>query len=285
MKAVKLYKTLKRDFILPEMREDWNAAVLPLKKYVLPAYKKNSIGLVLDFAKTITHVFTAVEPSPKVMKEILRRNISDALLFVHHPAVWNINLAPKVFSPMDLKLVKEFKRRRIAVFNLHHPLDAFGKYSTSAALAEALGLKQLKPFAKFDGVRCGVIGKTTVKTTAGIKDKLKEITGHKVKLYPYGKNSINLGKVAVVAGGGNGADFLAEAFSKSVNTFISGISVKNRNPRAIKAHEFAEKHGINILGGTHNSTEKFACMKMRGYFEALGLPAEFIDDKPCFEDM
>ena len=285
MKAGRLYKKLRRDFVLPGMKEDWSAAVLPLKRFVVPAYKKNSIGLVLDFTENITHVFTAVEPSPKVMKEILRRDISDALLFVHHPAVWDINLAPKVFSPMNIKLVKEFKKRRIAVFNLHHPLDAFGKYSTSTALAEALGLRELKPFAKFDGVRCGVIGKTKVKTAAQLKDTLSAIIGHKAKLYPYGNKSIKLGKVAVVAGGGNGADFLAEAFSKGVNAFVAGITVKNRNPRALKAHEFAKEHRINILGGTHNSTEKFACMKMRGYFEAQGLPAEFIDDKPCFEDM
>jgi hypothetical protein len=39
------------------------------------------------------------------------------------------------------------------------------------------------------------------------------------------------------------------------------------------------------LGGTHYSTEKFACMAMTKYFEKLGLPSEFIEDAPGLADL
>ena len=66
-----------------------------------------------------------------------------------------------------------------------------------------------------------------------------------------------------------------------MNVFVSGITVKNDYSKA--AHEFAQAHKINILGGTHYSTEKFACIAMMDYFKKLGLPAKFIADEPVVE--
>ena len=37
---------------------------------------------------------------------------------------------------------------------------------------------------------------------------------------------------------------------------------------------------MNVLDGTHYSTEKFVPMKMWEYFRDLGLPSEFVDDEP-----
>ena len=65
--------------------------------------------------------------------------------------------------------------------------------------------------------------------------------------------------------------------------FVTGIAVKNEHSK--KAHEFAEEHRINILGGTHYSTERFACIAMVDYFRKLGLSSEFIEGKPVMEDM
>ncbi len=96
-------------------------------------------------------------------------------------------------------------------------------------------------------------------------------------------NKIKNGIVAVIAGGGNDVEMLKEITKAGVNTFVTGITVKNDHSR--KAHEFAEKHKINILGGTHYSTERFACIKMCEYFKKSGLSSEFVEDKPVMEDM
>lgn len=163
------------------------------------------------------------------------------------------------------------------------PLDNFGEYSTSVTLAKALGIKPDKSFAPYFGSLCGVFGKTDVATIQDLRKRFQEAVGHEISLYNYGDNEIKDRTVAVIAGGGNDADMLEEIAKAGVNAFVTGITVKNEHSR--KAHDFAEKHRINVLGGTHYSTEKFACIAIVDYFKSIGLPSEFIQDKPVMEDM
>ncbi len=46
-----------------------------------------------------------------------------------------------------------------------------------------------------------------------------------------------------------------------------------------------KENKINIIGATHYSTEKFACMAMLDYFKQTGLPAEFIEGNPDLNDL
>jgi len=69
----------------------------------------------------------------------------------------------------------------------------------------------------------------------------------------------------------------------NVKTLITGITLKSDTSK--EAHTLGQKNQINIIGATHYSSEKFACIAMCKYFSKLGLPAEFIEDEPCFEDM
>ena len=57
------------------------------------------------------------------------------------------------------------------------------------------------------------------------------------------------------------------------------------NEYSAKAHAFEKENKINVIGGTHYSTEKFACQSMCDYFRELGLPAQFIEDLPVMEDL
>jgi putative NIF3 family GTP cyclohydrolase 1 type 2 len=130
---------------------------------------------------------------------------------------------------------------------------------------------------------CGVFGKIDVATVQDLRKKFQDAVGHEVNLYNYGNNEIKDRTVAVIAGGGNDADMLEEIAKAEVNTFVTGITVKNEHSK--KVHDYTEEHKINVLGGTHYSTEKFACISMVDYFKKVGLPSEFIEDKPVMEDM
>lgn len=163
------------------------------------------------------------------------------------------------------------------------PLDNFGKYSTSFSLAEALEIKPEKPFAPYFGSLCGVLGKTKCKNIKELKEKFKQVVGHKVSLYKYGGEEIKDNIVAVAAGGGNSVEIIEEIAKEGANTFVTGIAVKNKYSQ--EAHNYAQRHKINILGGTHYSTEKFACIAMCDYFKKVGLPSKFIEDKPVLEDI
>jgi len=282
MKASQLYKRLNKDFITSNLSDDWARYMESVQDFLSNNFKKRSIGLVCDFAQEISKVYTAVFPSSKIMKEILAKNEKDIMLFVHHPSIWDIRKAPQVFQQMDRKLLEKFRERRISIYNLHVPLDNFGKYSTSVNLAKALGVEPERPFGFYLGALCGVFGKTNIETVKELRERFEDIVGHKVGLYNYGDDKIKDGTVAVVAGGG--LDETIEEIAKNkVNAFITGIAVKNEHSQ--ESHNYAQKHGINILGGTHYSTEKFACIAMCDYFKKVGLPSEFIKDKPILEDI
>ena len=50
-------------------------------------------------------------------------------------------------------------------------------------------------------------------------------------------------------------------------------------------HRIAEEKKINVIGATHYSTEKYACIAMEDYFKKLGIEAEFIEGIPFMEDL
>lgn len=283
MKATQLYKQLEKDFITPKMSDEWAQYMNSVADFLSENFRKRSMGLVCDFATEINKVYTAVFPSRDVMQRILDDGTLDAMLFVHHPSIWDIRKAPEVFQQMNRELLQQFKDRRISIYNLHVPLDNFSEYSTSVTLAKALGIKPKKPFAPYFGSLCGIFGKTTSAKVQDLKKRFQDAVGHEVSLYNYGDNEIKDGTVAIIAGGGNDIDMLEEIAKAEVNIFVTGITAKNDHSR--KAHEFAEKHRINVLGGTHYSTERFACISMIDYFEKIGFPSEFIEDEPVMEDM
>lgn len=283
VEAKKLYDALEKDFITPEMSDEWADHMDSVYDFLSDNFKKRSMGLVCDFANEINKVYTAVFPSRKVMEKILEDGAKDSMLFVHHPAIWDINKAPEVFQQMGRDLLQKFKERRISIYNLHVPLDNYGKYSTSKTLAEALDVEPQKPFAKYFGAMAGVFGKTDYSTVDKLKEKFQEAVGHDVELYNYGNNEIKNNTVAVIAGGGNNSEMLEEIANEGVNTLITGITVKN--PHSQKAHDYAKQNKINILGGTHYSTETFACKAMTEYFKNKGLSSEFIEGEPVMEDM
>ncbi|MCL2187408.1 MAG: Nif3-like dinuclear metal center hexameric protein [Defluviitaleaceae bacterium] len=284
MKACDLYNQLENDFVKPEMKEDWYANMAEIQEYVCDNFKQRSMGLLCDFAQEINRVYTAVFPSDKVLMKILEDNVCDAMLFLHHPMDWDLskdlNTAFYVPNP---KLLRQLRESRVSLFNFHYPLDNYSNYSNSKALAEALGVIVEKPFAEFSGALCGVIGITHCSDVHELNAKYSQAVGHETKLYNYGEKIIFNNRVAIVAGGGNDTDVVHEVVKNGVNVLVSGLSLNNKYSSA--AHEMERENGINLLGGTHYSSEKFGCIAMCDYFKKLELPCAFISDSPCFEDL
>jgi len=283
MKAAEVYANLEKDFIKPALSDDWAAHMQGISDFLSDNFRQRSMGVVCDFTDSISHVYTAVFPSDLVMQTILDDDVKNALLFVHHPAIWDIRTAPKVFQPMNRQLLEQFRERKIAIYNLHVPLDDYGEYATSVTLAKALDITPEQPFGLYFGALAGVFGKTKMKTVEELRKKFEEVIGHKTSLYQYGAPEIANEKVALIAGGGNDEEMLEEVVQQGINTFVTGITALNDHSR--KAHDYAKKHKLNILGGTHYSTETFACIAMVDYFKKLGLSAEYVADIPVMEDL
>ena len=282
MRAIELYNHLERDFIFNGLSDDWARFMGEVENYLSMNFKEKSMGLVCDFADEINKVYTAVFPTEEIMQKVIDDGITDAMLFLHHPSIWDIRRT-KPFYQMNKALLEKFKQNRISIYNLHVPLDNFSEYSTSKTLADALDIEIEKPFKEYCGSLTGVIGKTKCKTVEELHSKFSKVLGHDTELYLYGDNHIGNGKVAIVAGGGNNKDTVYEMLENNVNVLITGISVNNESYSEV--HELEQKNCINVLGGTHYSTEKFACQRMCDYFEKLGLASSFIEGKPVYEDM
>jgi len=283
MDAKKLYQRLEKDFIKPGLSDEWSEYMEEVLGFLSDNFKKRSMGLVCDNSTEINRVHTAVFPTDEVMQRILDSGEADALLFVHHPSIWDISKAPSVFQQMNRELLRQFRERKISIYNLHVPLDNYGEYSTSTTLARALGIYPERAFAPYFGALCGVFGRTDCRTAIELSRQFDKAVGHRTILYPYGDKEIESGKVAVIAGGGNEVEMLEEVASEGVNTYVTGITALNDHSR--EAHDYAKQHEINVLGGTHYSTEAFACRAMCNYFEQLGLSCKFTEGEPGLQDL
>jgi putative NIF3 family GTP cyclohydrolase 1 type 2 len=282
MIAKDLYNNLDNDFIKPGLSDDWFKYMPELEQYFCDNFKNTNMGLVCDFTKTVNNVFTAVFPSENVLHKLIN-NYEKAMLFVHHASIWNLNKSPVGFYNMDASLLEMLKEKCISIYCIHVPLDNFSEYSTSKTLADALDIEIIKPFIDYRGGLCGIIGKTKYRTVNELQKKYSEAVGHETKLYQYGDKEIQNNTVALCAGGGNDIFVVNELIENNIKTLITGVSLKNDFSAA--THDFEQKNQINVIGGTHYSSEKFACIAMCKYFSKLGLHAEFIEDEPCFEDM
>ena len=282
MHAPDVYMRLEKDFVSKSMSDDWAQYMGEIAEYLSPNFAERSMGLVCDFAKTICKVYTAVFPSEGVMNKILEDGAADAMLFVHHAAVWDIRRTP-VFYQMDKGLLEMFRERRISIFNFHVPLDNFGEFSTTKTLADALGIKIEKPFFEYRGALAGVFGRTGCLSVQELHSLFTKTLGHQTKLYQYGGDTIQGGRVALAAGGGNDLALVSEMLENGIQNLITGITAAH--DVSAEVHAFERENRVNLLGGSHYSTEKFACQKMCIYFERLGLPAVFIGEEPLLEDM
>lgn len=285
MEAKQVYKQLERDFIKPGFKDDWPEISEKMKKYVTPQFIERDMGLLCDFTDKVEKVYTAVFPEDRIMEKIIKDNVKNAMLFLHHPLKWD-SRENEVFLDIKEEYLKEFKKRKISIFVFHVPLDDFSSYSTSYTLASKLGLKVLTTFHKYGTSSSGLICSHGLTSIAQLKERFEKILGHDSKLYPYGDKDIKGKKIAIIAGGGNTLKSIKELIHEEAGILLTGVTriTKSHKP-TIVAHEFAKKKKITLIGGTHYSTEKFACIKMCDYFKEMGLDSEFISNKPVMEDM
>jgi len=284
MKAAELYDKLKNDFIKEGIGDvDWAKRMPNLDEYLLREFKENGgMGLMCDFTKEIEKVYTSVFLSEKVFSKILDDDTENAMLLSHHPTNWDIKNHNGNYAA-DEKYIKKLKERNVSVYILHHPLDNYGKYSTSKTLADKLKINIEKPGFLYMGAMCGIIGTTECKTIGELHSRYSQAVGHDTRLYQYGSENLQGEKIAVCPGGGNFMFIINEMMENNIKTLITGVTLINDYSR--ETHDFEKSSHINVLGGTHYSSEKFATMEICKYFKDLGLPSEFIEDEPDLYDL
>ncbi|MFW9974610.1 MAG: Nif3-like dinuclear metal center hexameric protein [Candidatus Thorarchaeota archaeon] len=284
MKAELVYQSLDKEFELHKLNEgEWDFS--DLEEYITESFKETRMGLVLDNSEVIEKVYTAVFPSEQVLDQILASGERNILLFTHHPLIWDTTTEGFPFRSIPVNYVRELKKKAISYYAIHVPLDRNGPYSTSMSLARALKIEIEREFFDYFGVIVGIIGRTKYTSLSDLSKHVENVVGHKLKIWKYGSAQISNQMVAAVAGGGNYPEIAEELVETEVRTYITGVTRKNPSYEpSFRFHEICQKHGINVIAATHYSTEKFACIAVRKFFDSLGLPSEFIEDGPSFND-
>jgi putative NIF3 family GTP cyclohydrolase 1 type 2 len=284
MNAKELYKKIDRDFDIDKYTDDWS--FVESNEFINPDFKERYIGAMLDNSTEINKVYTFTFPDTAILDNILDRNETDILLLSHHAMGYDPTLEGFPFYNIPAGYLKKLKERRISLYVMHIPLDSNGTYSTSVNLAKELQLKITGEFCEYLGCKLGVICKTSFTKIADFASHVENIMGHEIKVRQYGDEIIERKTVAVAAGGGC-VDFVADELTAlGINTFLTGCTrpIPSFKPN-MEFHRKARENKINVVGATHYSTEKFACMAMVKYFVGLSIEAEFIEGTTCMEDL
>lgn len=283
MKAEKLYAIIDGDFKVDGIgAEDWNLDAV--SAYVTPSFVRRNEGIMYDFSKEVSKVFTMTFPDPGLIAGILEQGEGNALVFSHHAQNWvseERDGGPYIaMENLSGELLARMKAENLGLYSLHIPLDNFGPYSTCSRFAEALSVRVLEPCAPYLGAMTGIIGETEMDDVRDLAATIENTLGHRCSLYSYGDPRIKNAKVGIVTGWGLELDVLEEMREKGIQTYITGFTRELPKSEGLTAaHAFAKAHGINLLGTTHYTSEKYACMAMTEYFEHMGIEARFIEGR------
>jgi putative NIF3 family GTP cyclohydrolase 1 type 2 len=284
MNSKELYLKLDNDFGIEDLKDDWS--FMKFNYYITPGFKKSYMGLVLDNTAEVKKVYTATTPDLDILEKLILTNQTDLLLFSHHAMGYDPNISGFPFYDIPEDYLSKLKQQRISFYVLHAPLDKNGEYSTSVSLAKHLNLEIIDEFCKYMGIKCGVVCKTDKKTATELAEYVGSIIGHEVKLIRNGSDIIHNGRVAIAAGGGSLGFAAKEIFELGINIYITGNTRQVPSVELIvEFHRIIEEKKINVIGATHYTTEKYACIAMVRYFEKLGVPAEFLEGKYYLEDL
>src|SRR3989338_9203910 len=234
----------------------------------------------------VNKIYTAFAPSRYVLEEIRSRGIVNVLLIVKHAFDWDGRRNGQGFLHFTEREYQLMESTGISIYSLHTPLDKNRNdkvVSTAYAFAKVIKLKVEREFAveseQNPELLLGLIGKMPDGKLTVLVKRLNSLLDYSVKVM---KVNEEVGKCAVVTGGGFVPRIIEEAKERGVNTYITEVITPNASEYCKKNYKStlsaANKIGINIIGCSHYLTEKWAMLFSIPYFAQL-CKSEFIEDK------
>lgn len=289
MELSKITKILDHDFDIANVKDDWHWLFddLFLEKS-LESFRKpmRNTGLMIKNSNEVHKIYTAFSPSRYVLEEIRMRGIVNCLLIVKHPFDWDGRRNSKGFINFTDRDYQLMEGMGLSIYSLHTPMDRNRNdkiVSTAYAFAKILKLKVEHEFAS-EGennpqLLLGLIGSVQESKIKPLVKRLNSILDYNVKIR---KVTDEVGKVAIVTGGGFIPEIIQEAKNRGVTTFITGVITPNSSDYDKKtyAKKFSaiKKIDINIIGCSHYLTEKWTMQFSIPYFSQI-CKSEFIEDK------
>lgn len=224
-------------------------------------------GLQVEGKPRVKKLAFAVSATQDSIKEALAWG-ADGLV-VHHGFFWKHQGSRPLVGGWGTRVMMAVKSD-LNVWGQHLPLDGHPEVGNAVALAEALGMVELSPFALYKrkplGAR-GVMGKPM--SAQDFQAHLQQVLGHSVVMASHDPNAL-IRTVGIVTGGANNE--WTQALDAGLDAYVTGeISEYNwHDCREAQLHYFA---------GGHHATEKFGIQKLmeRTLKDHAGLEAKFFD--------
>ncbi len=293
MNIKEMVEKLNKEFDVGNVIDEWKWLFddLFIQKS-LKSFRKpmHHTGLVIKNSDKVNIIYTAFSPSNYVLEQIKKRGIKGSLLVVKHPFDWDGRRSAQDFIPLSQDNYTLMEEMGISLYSLHTPMDKNRNddvVSTAYGFARVIGLNVEEEFAP-EGERnpkilVGLIGKMDGKSFNELVKRLNSTLNYKVKTM---KTGDEIGRVAVVTGGGFVPELIQEAKNKGCKTYITGIITPNSSeyskttfPPILKA---IEKIGINVIGASHYLTEKWGMEFSVPYFSQF-CKTEFIEDESALK--
>ncbi len=255
------------------------AAGIPIEDYATPRFLQRFNGLAIDNTPEVSQVFTLVFPSDEVLAEVEHRANGDpALIFTHHPM--DFETSGRGLLPVGESWLRRLRDVKIGLYAAHAPLDCHETVSTSRSLAHAVKVPAEHTFAGYFGGHAGVYGRIDPIPIDEFVARVKTACG--VEHVTLKTHSGTVERVGVVAGGAAYPGLMEEALAAGCDTYLTGdFQVRHGGPWAEEHRPrfdaFVEQVPLNLIGGSHYATEALVLQhEMLGWFNAQGLPAEFV---------
>ena len=163
------------------------------------------------------------------------------LLVVHHGIAWR----PQKDRGLAQRREAFLKECVMALYAVHLPLDLHREYGNNVQLARVLGLRQLKKFGRYHGIKIGYSGVLPAAASpAGIAEKIGKELRSAARVFPFGKERIR--SIGIISGGGGG--ILPEAAQEGLDCFLVGEV-------DLAVYNAAKDHRITMIAAGHYATE------------------------------
>ena len=185
-------------------------------------------GLQAEGRPEVSRAVFAVDASQQLFELAAGRGAD--FVFVHHGLSWGAE--PRRLTGIDARRYGMLFRHGISLYAAHLPLDAAPEFGNNAVLSGMIGLLEIEPFFRYDGVHIGYVGRMPEPETP-------EALAHRFELALncrpriLGDGNRRCRRVAVVSGGG-GLGWLCYLLTVAVLA-LGHYASETTGPRALMA--------------------------------------------------
>jgi putative NIF3 family GTP cyclohydrolase 1 type 2 len=130
---------------------------------------------MLRSADTVEHVYCCSFPTPEVSASVLAMIDRPSLVFAHHPV--DLEVSGRGFLPIAPETLDAMKDARCSFYSMHAPLDCDRECGTSAAILEALDLKEIDQFFPYGNGYAGRITEVEPTGSLGFLRSVRQVFG------------------------------------------------------------------------------------------------------------